>query len=304
MEQRKFEAEVVAEVERQMEKRAGIFYEDCNVQEGNLVIKSRAGLEEMRVTMESIYEAYSTGWQIDQIIEELLEKFCKYSDIKGRDKLLMMTEYEKVREDFRIRCINMKKRECVLQKGIYRQLGDVVLGVYLVLSEEEDTVCMAMLEKSYLEKWGMTMEEVVEQAMFNTMKAAPPRFYDLKQLLLATVFKQCGGIAVEEYEPTVEEKEMGCFLSTGRKTNGAAAIFYPGVARKICEVWNTSSIYIVPTSIHEVAIHDGRYVKCEENLYHALQSMLGTATSEEDILSGHIFKYEMEQDKIEELSIC
>lgn len=303
MSKSEFEVKVVAEVKKQMEERADISLGYCEVQNESLVIKSKKGLGELRVTTDSMYEAYNSGWYMEQIVEELLEKLCKYNEIKGIDKLNIMTEYEKVRADFRIRCVSTKKREGVLKNGIYQQLGDVVLGVFLLLNKENDTVCMAMLDKIYLDKWGVTVEKVVEQAMYNTMKEEPPRFYDLKQLLLTAVFKKCRGMAVEEYLPTDEEKEMGCFLSTGRKTNGATAIFYPGVARKICEVWHTSSIYIVPTSIHEVAIHDGKYVKCVGHLYKVLQSVMETATSEEEVLSRHIFRYEMEKDKIEELSI-
>ena len=48
---------------------------------------------------------------------------------------------------------------------------------------------------------------------------------------------------------------MGNCLSTSRKTNGAVAVFLPGVAERLAYLLD-SDFYMVFTSIHEVMIHN------------------------------------------------
>ena len=66
----------------------------------------------------------------------------------------------------------------VLERGIYRKIGDIIFGVYLRINEDDGKLCTTLIDNTYLGKWELSKEDVLEQAMDNTVKMAPPRFYD------------------------------------------------------------------------------------------------------------------------------
>lgn len=229
---------------------------------------------------------------------ELLNQKYDSKNLKALEKLTQAADYEKVKADLCISVVTLKKQKEILKRGIYRQKEDIVLGVYLQFDEDEKNMCIIMVDKKYLEIWGVTKEEVFEQAMKNTMKMSPPRFYSTIEIALSTSSEECKGFEIEEYMPTNEERIVGCFFSTTRMMKGSIAIFYPETAKRICKAWGTPAIYIVPISVNEVAIHDSRYIKRVENLRDALDYITEIDTIEDEIISRHVFKYELEKDEI------
>lgn len=81
----------------------------------------------------------------------------------------------------------------------------------------------------------------------------------------------------------------GNCLSTEKRTNGAAAIFLPGVARRLSELLG-SDLYLVFTSVHEVMVHNADVVY-PEDLKEVLSDTLEKATPEEDYLTSSIYRY-------------
>ena len=85
----------------------------------------------------------------------------------------------------------------------------------------------------------------------------------------------------------------GNCLSTSKKTNGAAAIFYPGVADRIAELLD-DNFFLVFTSIHEVMIHAEGSADLEF-LRHALRTTVKRATPDEDFLTYKVYRYDRDE---------
>lgn len=303
MDYMEFKNQMLAEIEERLTEKEYACYEpaDGNMLEESLVIQE--GNEPIRfgATTTSMYRAYKSGYSIRQIAEEIIREKDGHKEIKGLEKIRMLDDYERVKEDLYIRIISTKRKVTVMDRGIYRKIGDIILGVYLRINEDDGKLCTTLIDNTYLDKWELSKEDVLEQAMDNTVKMAPPRFYDGMQLKLSVLTGKCNGTSIEEFSPTKNERRFGCFLSTDKKTNGATAVFYPGVARKICEAYGTEAVYIVPTSIHEVAIHDIRYTEDVEMLSKCLEAVTEDSTPEDEVASSHIFMYELKTDKITEV---
>lgn len=95
-----------------------------------------------------------------------------------------------------------------------------------------------------------------------------------------------------DYEMVMEKNSIGICLSTARRTNGAIAIFLPGVARRLAELLE-GDYFIVFTSIHEVMIHSVERVY-PEDLENVLRQTLQVATPKEDYLTSKIYRYSQE----------
>lgn len=96
----------------------------------------------------------------------------------------------------------------------------------------------------------------------------------------------------------LDKSFSGNTLSTTRKTNGAIAVFLPGVAEKISELLD-SDFYMVFTSIHEVMIHSTGSGVDPKDLKLVLQDTLREVTPSSDYLTEKIYKYNRRTHKFE-----
>ena len=85
---------------------------------------------------------------------------------------------------------------------------------------------------------------------------------------------------------------IGSCLSTARRTNGAVAIFLPGVAKRLADLMD-ADFYMVFTSIHEVMIHNEKSADPEE-LKKVLEDTVNETTPPEDFLTYQIYHYDLE----------
>ena len=302
MNYKEFEALILREVTDLLDDREAVYcqYADGNILEDCLVIEIMDGKIKFGATLASLYEAYCSGTDTKRLAKELVNEKEDYEKMNGLEILKLLGNYDAVKEKLWIRAVNENSHSRVVKRGIYKQISDILLAVYLQVGESENQFCTTPVDCIYLDKWGLSEDDVWKNAMENTVRMAQPRFYNYQELLLSCTFRKCRGIPVEEFVPTFMEKKFGCFFSTDRKAGGAAAIFYPGVAKKICEVIHTEAIFIVPTSIHEMAIHDCRDIDDPNLLLEILKHTIEEATPKQDILSWHVFKYELDTDEIRE----
>lgn len=143
-----------------------------------------------------------------------------------------------------------------------------------------------------MEEWDVDVDTVFETAILNSFRQAPPRFYPWKKWIDNPGYRGEAFLdLVNDY--SMNKSHSGNCLSTAKKTNGAVAIFYPGVADRIAQLLD-DSFYMVFTSVHEVMIH------CEEEadpdtLRKVLRDTITAATAEEDFLTYNIYHYDKEE---------
>ena len=210
-------------------------------------------------------------------------------------KLKQLQCYEQVKDKLFIRPLNMEKNKEELENSLYKQNGEIALTLYMKISDEDGKLTSCKVPLSYVEKWPVKEENVFEEAMKNTMSMMPPRVCELLKLVLNPAYEG-EDIYASDYIP--EKGGTGNCMSTSSKTNGAVAIFYPGVAKTFCHKLGADGLYLVFTSVHEVMLHDEESVE-PENLKTILEETIEEATPEEDVLTRHIYHYDLKSDQIE-----
>ena len=81
----------------------------------------------------------------------------------------------------------------------------------------------------------------------------------------------------------------GYCLSTEKRTNGAAAIFLPGVARRLAELME-ADLYLVFSSDLEVMVHSADMVNTED-MKDVLMDTIKKAPPQEVYLTSSIYRY-------------
>lgn len=172
------------------------------------------------------------------------------------EKIEGIEDYEKVKNDLIIRPIHFSKEfEKKIEKDpcMYSKKGDIALVLYLIMSDIEgvlNTIKVPMkCVEGYKKQTGMNDLEIFAAAMENTAKNQIPTLF--KDIFATS--DDSKGTKILTSRAKLKDEAIA-LVTTSRKTNGAIAMFVPGVKEKIAEMYG-DSFYVAFTSVHEAMIH-------------------------------------------------
>ena len=164
------------------------------------------------------------------------------------------TDYEVVRNNLIIRPLNYTLHSRELTKSVYRTVGDIVLVLYQLISDVGNSLITSKIQKEELETWGMAGQEqqVLDDALENTAKLFPACVQDYAK-------GECVDFLNDDFKYEDIAITNFILLSTFRTTNGAVAMFYPGVADKLFDLMN-GEFNAVFMNINDVLIFRSDYL--------------------------------------------
>lgn len=245
------------------------------------------------LSAEYLNDANSFGAIVKHICDDIVN--AKNSNM--HHKIGELTDYETAKSRLFVRLINYDRNADILQNVVYKTLDDIAFVVYAILDEREGKLISTKILKSMVKKWGKNEDDIFNEAIENTYRISPPRFYILEKMLLNNNYS---GESFMNSNDTFQlnDRFVGNLLSTTRQINGAIAVFLPGVAEKIYEMLK-SDFYMVFTSIHEVMIHSTKSRVDPSDLKNILKSTIAETTREPDYLTEKIYKYNRKAHKFE-----
>lgn len=236
-----------------------------------------------------LYEEYRRGLGMDMIVKDVVKRLQGISRTDIIEKAKIISDYDKIKNYLFIRLINKNKYEADLMDSVYRTIGDIAMVLYVRMGEIEGYTSSMKVKQHMLEKWDMDRDEVFEAALLNTYFISPPRIYCWEKMLFDTHYEGENFMNLLSDYP-IRRGAVGNCLSTVKRTNGAVAVFLPGVASRLADLMQ-GNLYLVFTSIHEVMIHNEKTAD-PEDLRHVLIDTIKETTPEEDVLTFHIYHYD------------
>ena len=191
----------------------------------------------------------------------------------SQDEEIFFASYEAAKERLFIKAIPLERAS----GGIYHEIGDIALTVYLRLNPVEGSLRNIKVDK---EKYPVDGEVIWQQAMLNTQKDKPIAF-GLMDLLLGKGGTDLNSVQYNARDPF--------FISNESKINGAVVLFYPGLAEKLHNLVG-EDYYAVFTSIHEFCIHPKSVMNCSD-LKQILSDTIDESVSEDEVLTREIYEY-------------
>lgn len=253
---------------------------ECNASEG--------GKEVCGIHISELFENYEDGVSFEKIVSTVEKEIHKLKNAGFFEKTRHLADYEKVKNDLFIRLLNGKRHKKELSHAVYRVVGDIALVLYMQVGELNGCTSSMKIRKECLESWKKDADMVFETALVNTYFVSPPRLFFWEKLICNPDYN--GECFMDlNREVGLRPDSMGNCLSTARRTNGAVAIFLPGVAQRLAKMMD-ADFYMAFTSIHEVMIHnaDRTYPEDLENI---LRETIREATPEEDFLTDKVYRY-------------
>lgn len=251
-----------------------------------------------RYAMKDLFEVWKiSGWsRIWAILDEHIKLLKRF---ENKNIMPAIESYEEAKERLIIRPINYAANKYQLKEQVYKVYGDIALVLYVLLYDDENGFGTSKIDKKQLEKWDKEWNEVFDEALANTNTKMLPRLYvdpwnDLKDPDKKGKFMSKEG----------DVKKIGSMqiplVTTDRRTNGAIAMFYPGVKERIAELFD-GSYYVVFTSIHEARIHRVGSISPRRIL--ALLKDINNTFPKEEILSKKVFLYDAGEKTFEALEL-
>lgn len=248
----------------------------------------------MGIEAAGLFLLYKRGVSVELLTGQLKSDWKKKCTSETIRILNEMEDYEKLKERLIIRAISFRSNAEQLKGAVYRRFGDIALVVYLVLRETEYDFLSAKVQKQVAERWGKKEKEIFDSAMINTHVLYPPRIYDW--LHENGRFGYRDGVFMNPLEPvTLKKGPEGNCLTNVKQLNGATALFYPGVAKRI-SVLLGEDFYAAFTSIHEVMIHGASTV--EPSVIHASLASVNENNQKEEVLSDKVYYYNSSENAL------
>lgn len=265
--------------------------EDCLI----VKIPTDEGMGMQRFLMKEIYQDLRDKRRtMEEIVEEVRDSLKMARQVSEMGVLNKVDRYDEIRDSLILRPLNYDANAEKLDKGIYYQIGDVALVLYMNIGSMKDKYVSSMVSSNVLSIWEKTKKEVIETAIRNTYRLFPPRTVD--------VYSLCFGLSEEqEFMHTVPEtvknnRGDGIFVTTVNYVNGAIAVFMPGVMERLSELLE-SDLYIGFLNTETAVIHKSNLVPPE-----AIRDALRFQNNDcgrEDFLSEKVYFYSRERDRIE-----
>ncbi|MBU5480004.1 DUF5688 family protein [Blautia sp. MSJ-19] len=254
--------------------------------------RQREGVYEVcALYVQDLYEAYQNGWSMESIVQEVLRRLDAIAESECFEKSKDLEEYDKIKDDLFIRLLNAVKYQEELKQAVYRRIGDIALVLYARMGELDGCNTSVKIKQHVLKQWNKDEQTVFNDALLNTYFISPPRIYCWEKLLYNINYEGENFMNLLFDQP-LKKDVIGNCLSTSLRTNGAVAVFLPGVAQRLSELLD-GSFYMVFTSIHEVMIHSERTAD-PANLKEVLAETVRETTPEEDFLTYYVYHYDRE----------
>ena len=251
-----------------------------------------------------LYQEYEKGsWAaVWEPILSSIDSSRKFMEL-GIIDLIEKNEYDLLKDKLFIRPLNFKDHRYELKNHIYKCIGDMVLVLYILASDENDgkrhDVLSVKVPKSSMQVWGIDEEEVWENAMSNTYIMAPPRIY-LNPMDLDNPPYHRGAFMALNSDITSLSPLAVPTVTTTAQINGAIAMFYPGVMKRIAELFG-DDYYIAFTGTSEARLHKKGTIQ-PRNILMRIKQMNKTFDPSET-LSNKVYLYEAAKQELKQLEL-
>lgn len=260
-----------------------------------LVILSRQRNVVPTIYLDSFWEAYESGMPFAAIIRRLMSI---YQEDTPKDSVSMefFRYFEAVRDRICYRLIGRRGNEGLLEEVPYIEFLDLAICFYYAYHSRELGDGIILIHNSHMKMWEVSTAELMRLAQNNTPLLFPWECSTLEDILRELTGQAGPGSAFSAGEAEAGEIPMQV-LSNEKRLHGAACILYPGVLGKIAEA-EGHSLYIIPSSIHEVILLTDKGKGRAETLRRIIAEVNSTQVAPEEVLSDNLYYYDFIEKQI------
>lgn len=258
------------------------------------------------IYLDSYYEDYQAGRNIESIVKEILRTEEKYQSEVDFD-ITCFTDFNRVKDNVYYKIINYESNSERLKDIPHKPILDVAKVYYFEIENEIIGNGTILITNEHMERWGVTMEALDTIARRNTEIKLLPSVKEMSEVLnikLTEMYedmKENGEVPEDATMPDLSNIRYPDMyvVSNKRGFYGAATLVYTNLLRIISETIE-DDLVIFPSSIHECIIMPAHTVNRDyKELKEIVESINATVLSKEEFLSNNIYLYDRINDKLQ-----
>lgn len=241
------------------------------------------------INLSEIYSySAAVGANLGEAMDSIADtyKFAKKPFIDlDINKLL---DYESIREKVTVRLLNGERENAGLANSAHKELGSFEAAYYISVGEGE-----AAMTNKMLEKYGVSVEDIHDQAVRNVAKINGVRLHNVAEIINPEYL--FGGTLGDDYFDKKEPLEPGVMyaLTSDVGGYGASLILNTELMDKIADKCD-GKMYVIPSSVHEVIIVRDNGAIDPEELDSVIQTINRDEVKPEEVLGERSMIYEKE----------
>ena len=240
-------------------------------------------------------------WEVERLYAEFLKNGWK--GVMTEIVEHMRVQFFLRRYPVVLRPLNFDRNRMELEEGVYWRFGDISLALYAPLYESGAENVIIQISRRTVRQWKMAESLLLVQALRVTCASRPPRLYRSGDVAGFSdpeegtfMPDECGRKIVIQND--AQEGVRGYRLTALGYTNGAVALFYPGVQERLAELFG-GDYYIGFISVHEAVVHPVRYKVLQQMKAAILRaSVLG---DRREVLTEKVYRYCCHQGRLVEV---
>ena len=250
------------------------------------------------IYLDSFYCMYKRGQDIDEIADEIYEDY-ESAKIGNAPDLSFFTDYSRMKERIVCKLINAEKNAKLLKKIPYVPFLDLAVVFYCRIDLPGAGTGTILIHQSHFEEWGITIEEMYEDALSNNRKLLKSQITPIEDVLNDILIRmkergeECETPAFCEDEPRVPMY----VLTNEFSHNGAACMLDDGVLKDFSKK-SGGDFFIIPSSIHELILMPARAKNSTGSLKEIVKTINATELSKDEILSDEVYLYDVSKSAV------
>lgn len=248
------------------------------------------------IYLESFFEAYDNGADMEEITGEIL-KLYESSSCEEID-MSFFQERSMVKDRLCFKLVNREANAELLAKVPYREFLDLAVVYYVDFHDPQIGTGIIQIDNFHMKKWGVTEDDLWEAARINTPERKKEKIAGM-DTLLAELFLEEKIDDSDCYDSCMREAYAPMLVITNtEKQYGAAVVLYDGALKHAADKMN-SDLFVLPSSLHEVIAVPVTGGKNAAEFKEMVMTVNRTILPPEEMLSDNVYIYRRGQNRLE-----
>ncbi len=245
------------------------------------------------------YGHYQKGSTFASLQSKILQYYFDHSSVRTVDTSFF-SHFDNIRARIAYKLIHYGKNKELLAEIPHLPFLDLAIIFYCLMQSGNSSHASILIYNEHLAYWDIPKEALFALAQKNTPLLLPHTFDSLADLILPTM-KMLPDEGRHTAQKPLDSEMVPMYVLTNRqRLNGACCILYPDVLGQIANQFQ-DSLYILPSSIHEVIILPASCAGDATELADLVREVNLTEVSPEEILSDSVYCYNQEDGKISKI---
>ena len=259
-----------------------------------IVIMEKSKSAAPTIYLDEYYDENSNPGEIGHIIDEVLRLYRQNSNDLDFD-FSFFSDYGKMESRIMFKLLNYEANKKLLLDVPHVRFMDLAIVFYVLVDHESIGNGSVLIHNNHAQMWKVSEADLYETATKNTPKLMQYRFSSMDNIISEFI----DNAEAVDFLTCDEVNSNDLYvLTNNKKLFGAACLLYDGLLKRISQKLK-SSLYIIPSSIHElIIIPQKAFPYTKDELIEMVRTVNANEVDIVDILSDNVYEYKLDTEVV------